>query len=171
MTTATIHIDATPPGPRARADAANIPGWGADLRREDRPAVPRERTPPRLDVPWDQPEAQVPTVEVLHSIERPGLTPVFGTTVPPSGASGMLRRLAFRLSESDVRHWLLLLLADRVNVLEGLVQDLVHGRVPQVLQEMGLNAHWREHRERALRAVAALAGLALALIALVRRLF
>lgn len=83
----------------------------------------------------------------------------------------MLRRLAFRLSESDVRHWLLLLLADRVNVLEGLVHDLVHGRVPQVLHEMGLNAHWREHRERALRAVAALAGLVLALVALARRLF
>ncbi len=83
----------------------------------------------------------------------------------------MLRRLAFRLSESDVRHWLLLLVADRINVLEGLVHDLMHGRVPQVVQEMGLNAHWRQHRERALRAVAVLAGLALALIALVRRLF
>ncbi|WP_200848206.1 TetR family transcriptional regulator, partial [Raoultella sp. 18109] len=56
------------------------------------------------------------------------------------------------------------LLADRVNVLEGLVQDLVHGRVPQVLQEMGLNAHWREHRERALRAVAAHARANVALV-------
>ncbi|MFD1837611.1 hypothetical protein [Paracidovorax cattleyae] len=81
----------------------------------------------------------------------------------------MLRRLAFRASESDVRHWLLLLLADRINVLEGLLEDLSHGRVPQVPHEMGLNAHWREHRERALRAVAAHAGLAL--IALLRRLF
>ncbi len=34
-------------------------------------------------------------VKVLHSLERPGLTPVYGTTVPPSGLSGRLRSLAF----------------------------------------------------------------------------
>lgn len=170
MTTASIYIDSTPPGPRARADKSTILGWGADLSPQDRPAVPRERTPPRLDVPWTEPEAQAVTVEVLHSIERPGLTPVFGTSVPPSGISGMLRRQAFKTSESDIRHWLLLLLADRINVLEGLVSDLMHGRVPQVLDEMGLNAQWRQHRERALRAVAGLAAIVLAIIALLRKL-
>jgi hypothetical protein len=84
-----------------------------------------ERTPPRLEgVHWDRPEQQPRTVEVLHSIERPGITPVFGTSVPPSALSGWIRRLAFRRSESDMRHWMLLLLADRVNVVEGLADDV-----------------------------------------------
>jgi hypothetical protein len=43
--------------------------------------------------------------------------------VPPSGLSGWIRRRAFRRSESDLRHWMLLLMADRVNVVEGLLDD------------------------------------------------
>lgn len=103
----------------------DIEGWGADLDPEDRPAVPKERIPARLDnVHWDYPEQQAVRVEVLHSIERPGITPVFGTACPPSGLSGAIRRRAFRRSESDLRHWLLLLAADRVNVVEGLIDDV-----------------------------------------------
>ena len=102
----------------------DIPGWGADLDPANRPAYPRERTPPRLDnVHWDQPEQQASDVLVLHSIERPGITPVFGTSVPPSGLSGAIRKRAFRRSENDLRHWLMLMFADRVNVVEGLLQD------------------------------------------------
>jgi hypothetical protein len=34
-----------------------IEGWGADRDPANRPAVPKERTPPRLDnVHWDVPE-------------------------------------------------------------------------------------------------------------------
>ena len=102
-----------------------ITGWGADLDPANRPGVPKERTPPRLEgVHWDEPEQQPVRVEVLHSTERPGLTPVFGTAVPPSGLSGVIRRRAFRHSENDLRHWLMLLAADRVNVVEGLLEDL-----------------------------------------------
>jgi hypothetical protein len=105
-------------------DHSHIPDWGVDLDRRKRPAVPMERTPPRLEgVHWDRPAQQPRTVEILHSVERPGITPVFGTSVPPSGLSGWIRRRAFRRSESDLRHWMLLLLADRVNVVEGLVDD------------------------------------------------
>jgi hypothetical protein len=108
-----------------RADPDSIPGWGADLDPADRPAYPKERTPPRLDnVHWTRPEQQQSEVEIFHSTERAGLTPVFGTSVPPSGLSGVLRRRAFRRSENDVRHWMMLLLADRVNVVEGLFEDL-----------------------------------------------
>ena len=63
------------------------------------------------------------TVEILHSMERPGITPVFGTSTPPRGVSGRMRRRAFRRSESDIRHWMMLLAADRVNVVEGLLAD------------------------------------------------
>lgn len=108
-----------------RHDPATIPGWGADLDPGKRPAQPKERRPPRLEhPPRGQPEQQRSEVLVLHSTERPGVTPVFGTSVPPSGLSGVIRRRAFRRSENDVRHWLMLMVADRVNVVEGMVQDL-----------------------------------------------
>ena len=105
-------------------DRDTIPGWGADLDRSQRPAVPKERTPPRLDVPWDTPAQQASGIRILHSIEREGITPVFGTSVPPSGLSGLLRKRAFRRSENDVRHWTMLLLADRVNAVEGVFSDM-----------------------------------------------
>jgi hypothetical protein len=66
--------------------------------------------------------------------------------VPPSGISGAMRRLAFRYSENDLRHWLILLAADRVNVGEGLVSDLAHGHVPNIFREMGGPAEWRYNR-------------------------
>jgi len=137
-------------GPRRprREELAHIQGWGADLDRKDRPGVPMERTPPRF---IHQHEGKLPqqeeNVEVLVSSERFGaITPVFGTAQPPSGISGMLRRLAFRWSENDLRHWLILLAADRVNVVEGIGEDLVHGKVPNVLAEMGIKAEWEHNR-------------------------
>ena len=120
-------------------DRSQIPGWGADLDRSKRPAVPMERTPPRLEnVHWEIPEAQPQTVEVLHSHERPGITPVFGTAVPPSGLSGKIRRAAFRHSEGRLRHWMMLLLADRVNVIEGLFDDARKSKRVHTIAAVGL---------------------------------
>jgi len=108
----------------AREEFSNIEGWGTDLDKRNRPAYPKERMPPRLPgVHWDQPVQQRRAVEVFHSTERPGITPVFGTSVPPAGVSGMIRRRAYKLSENDIRHWLMLLFADRVDVVEGLLTD------------------------------------------------
>ena len=127
-------------------DHANIQGWGADLDRKDRPAVPMERTPPRLPgVHLHQPEQQPQNIEVFVSPERPGITPLFGTSTPPSGLSGRIRRFAYKLTENDIRHWLLLMFADRVNVIEGIGQDLSHGKVPNVLGEMGIKAEWQHN--------------------------
>src|SRR5690606_4357524 len=104
---------------------AHIPGWGSDLPRGNRPAVPMERTPPRLDVPWSDPPPQQPrTAEVLRSVERPEHSRTFGTRLPPKGLSGMIRRAAFRRSENDVRHWFMLVAADRVDVVGGLCEDV-----------------------------------------------
>lgn len=119
-------------------DRSQIPGWGADLDRRNRPAVPMEQSPREDDAHWDVPEAQTPTVEILHSIERPGLTPVFGTACPPSGLSGKLRRIAFRRSENDIRHWMMLLMADRVNVIEGLLDDARRSKKVHTLAAVGL---------------------------------
>ncbi|WP_043695894.1 hypothetical protein [Luteibacter sp. 9133] len=106
-------------------DRSTIPGWGADLDRANRPAVPMERTPPRLEgVHWTTPPAQESAVEILQSTEHFVRPPVFGTTVPPRGISGWIRRRAFRHSENDLRHWLMLLAADRVDAAEGMVADV-----------------------------------------------
>jgi hypothetical protein len=83
-----------------------------------------ERTPPRLDgVHWTEPEPQQTEVEILQSTEHFRRPPVFGTTVPPRGISGWMRRRAFVHSENDLRHWLMLLAADRVDAVEGLAAD------------------------------------------------
>lgn len=119
-------------------DLASIPGWGADLDPADRPAVPMERHPPRLPgLHWDLPAEQLTDVEILHSIERPSITPVYGTSVPPSGLSGWIRRRAFRHSENNLRHWMMLLMADRVNVVEGLLQDARRSRRVQAVAVVG----------------------------------
>lgn len=143
-----LPLRETPP------EYAHIPGWGADLDHANRPGYPMERKPARLEgVHWREPAQQPQTVEVLHSIERPSITPVFGTTLPPSGLSGRLRRLAFSYSESDLRHWLLLLLADRINMVEGLGEDLKSGHIPNVFAEMGGKAEFRYNRAAAVQKV------------------
>ncbi|MCZ2497976.1 hypothetical protein GN316_14515 [Xylophilus sp. Kf1] len=135
---------------------AHIPGWGADLDPADRPAYPKERTPARLPgLHWQEPVQQERSVEVLCSTERDSrITPVFGSTVPPSGLSGVMRRLAFRYSENDLRHWMILLAADRANVVEGVADDLLHGHIPNVLGEMGIGAAWKHDRAGVLRKAA-----------------
>jgi hypothetical protein len=123
-----------------------ISGWGSDLDRKNRPAVPMERTPPRfIHVPEGQPVQQAQTVEVFCSPERPGITPLFGTAQPPKWLSGAIRRLAYKLPENDLRHWLMLIAADRVNMVEGVVEDLVQGHLPNVLGEMGIRAELRHN--------------------------
>lgn len=132
---------------KTAADFAHIKGWGADLDPHNRPAYPMERTPPRLEgLHWHDIPDQPLNVEVLHSIERPGVTPVFGTSTPPSGLSGVIRRLAFRLSENNLGHWFLLMFADRINVVEGIGQDLMKGHVPNVFAEMGWKAELKHNR-------------------------
>jgi hypothetical protein len=145
----------SPSAPRSMPDNANIPGWGADLDHADRPGYPMERTPPRLDnVHWSTLEDQPLKMEVFHSVERPGVTPVFGTSAPPTGLSGRLRGAAYKLSENDIRHWLLLMLADRINVVEGVAGDLSRGHVPNIFTEMGIKSEWQHNRAGLVRKVA-----------------
>lgn len=152
-----------------REQLAHINGWGADLDHKNRPAVPMERTPPRfIPPPVDKLPQQPENVEVLVSTERPGITPIFGTVQPPSGLSGMMRRAAFRWSENDMRHWLLLLAADRVNVVEGVAEDLAKGKVPNVLGEMGIKAEW-QHNKAGLVKKAFIAGAVIGTLAYMMR--
>ena len=114
---------------------------------------------------WERPQQQPTTVEVLHSNERPDVTAVFGTSTPPSGPSGALRRLAFRYSESSYGHWLPLMLADRVSVVEGVVGDLKQGRVPNVVAERGWKAEWHHNRVSLVRRILVGAALGCAAVA------
>ena len=80
---------------------------------------------------------------MLQSIEPPSITPLFGTPNPPSGLSGMVRRMAFKYTENDLRHWMLLLFADRVNMVEGLGEDLRRGKIPNVFAEMEMKSEFK----------------------------
>lgn len=72
---------------------ARIPGWGVDLDAADRPFVPRERFDPSLSgAHWDFPERLPEKWPRERSIEHAFLTPVFGTSTPPRGASGAMRK-------------------------------------------------------------------------------
>src|SRR5947209_1053068 len=92
---------------------------GIDLPREQRPGVPME-TPPRPagHAHWTRPEPMKSEAMVLKRAELDQLTPVYATSVPPRGLSGIIRRAAYRIPDHRVSHWMLLLLADRVDVVE-----------------------------------------------------
>jgi hypothetical protein len=56
------------------------------------------------------------------------LPPVYGTAQPPKRLSGLLRRVAYRTGEHQARHWLLLRIADRLDVIESRVDDVLARR-------------------------------------------
>ena len=115
-------------------------GWGADKDPANRPAVPKEK-PSTVTTPRGvMPERQPVRMKVFKSTEHPDLPPVFGTSCPPRGLSGKLREIAYQWSEGRMSHWLTLMLADRVDVVEGLLDDVAHGKVPNLVRERGTHA-------------------------------
>jgi hypothetical protein len=131
-----------------RTDGTQLPGWGIDADPKNDPTYPmRHRTAEdHAGYTWERPTQQSTDIEVLHSIERPNVSAVFGTASPPSGLSGMIRRFAFKYSENSYLHWLPLIFADRVNVVEGVLDDLAHGYVPNIFAEKGYKAEWKHDR-------------------------
>ena len=126
---------------------ARIPGWGADLDPQDRPSVPRERFDPGASgAHWDFPDRQVEKWPRERSIEHALLTPVFGTSCPPTGLSGVIRKYAYRrYSEARAAHWLLLIAADRVNSLEANLASLVSRRPDNPITETGILSEFTHH--------------------------
>jgi hypothetical protein len=149
--------------------SATIKGWGSDLDPAVRPGVPRDKAPQigveQLYPPIPQ---QVPRVKIHKSTEHGRLTPVFGTSCPPSGLSGRLRDFAYQFSEGRLARWMTLLLADRVNVVEDVLSDLAQGRVPNIPKEMGLASELKYNRAAFTRKVAIAAVGTAALIAVWR---
>ena len=105
---------------------------------------------------------------MLHSNERPNLSATFGTSTPPAGLSGVLRRFAFKYSESSYGHWLPLMLAVKACVVEGYLEDLSSGHVPNVFAEWGWKAEWKHNRTGLVTRVAVGAVLATAAFAYLR---
>jgi hypothetical protein len=133
----------TPPLEEVRA---RIPGWGVDLDYADRPAVPMEDFDPgATNAHWDFPERQPEKWPREMSPEHGTLPPVFGTACPPRGVSGAIRRYAYTLSEGRASHWLLLLAADRVDVLESSVEAALKGHLDNPLSESGVIGEFRRH--------------------------
>ncbi|HEY7875963.1 MAG TPA: hypothetical protein VIG64_12670 [Actinomycetota bacterium] len=119
---------------------ARIPGWGVDLDPKDRPSVPSERFDPEgTGAHWEFPDRQPERWPRERSIEHEFLPPVFGTSCPPKGASGLMRKLAYkRYSEARAAHWLLLLAADRVDAVESHLSSLLTRHPDNPITETGI---------------------------------
>ena len=99
---------------------------GADLPPNERPGVPMEHeTRPLTSTAPEHIEHMRPRRGLTHRMEIGSMTPVFGTAQPLHGVSGVLRRIAYSTHETRARHWMMLLFADRVNVLEHRIAKLV----------------------------------------------
>jgi len=152
-------------------DPSLVTGWGVDADPNNDPTYPMKRhTGMEHDgYSWDRPPQQEAEVEVLHSSERPNLAATFGETIPPAGVSGMIRRAAFTFSENSYGHWLPLMLADRVQMVEGMVTDLATGKIPNLWKELGYNAEWKYNRKGLITKLAIFGGLAVGLGMLLSR--
>ena len=103
--------------------AGAVPDRGIDTEAR-RPGVPMETAPEPVAGSGTAIARQPPE---LCPLTRMGLsvpTPVFGTAQPPRGLSGWLRRAAYRVPEHRPSHWMMLLFADRIDVVEHDVKRL-----------------------------------------------
>jgi hypothetical protein len=86
------------------------------------------------------PQMQPPEGELPIPMELdPGkATPVYGTAEPTEGMPAQVRRLAYGLPQHDPNHWLLLLLADRVESGGNLLREAASlGQQGLVLRHFG----------------------------------
>ena len=150
------------------ANTSAIIGWGVDADPNNDPTYPmRNQLGDRgLTRQWNRPPVQQPHVEILQSIEHVRQPAVVGTSTPPKGLSGMMRRAAFRWSESNWLHWLILMGADRINVVEGVMSDLRHGHIPNIPAEMGIRSELKFNRSGFVRKMLITAVVVVAVIAL-----
>jgi hypothetical protein len=94
--------------------------WGVDRELSRRPGAPLMRPPE----PWPNArrviERMDPTLSAVFKHGRPNREwpPVFGTTCPPKGLSGLIRKWAASFPDHKPQHWLLKLLGDRVDSAE-----------------------------------------------------
>jgi hypothetical protein len=126
---------------------ARIPGWGADLDPNDRPSYPKLQFQEGLSgAHWEFPDRQPEKWPRERSIEHAFVTPVFGTAQPPKGLSGAIRRYSYaKYSEGRAAHWLLLVLADRVDAMEHHLTSLATLRPDNPITETGVRTEFTHH--------------------------
>jgi hypothetical protein len=135
------------PKPRESVEElrARIPGWGVDSDPKDRPSVPKERTDLATGAHWEFPERQEEKWPRERSIEHKFLPPVFGTSTPPRGLSGAIRKYAYKYSEGRAAHWLILILGDRVDAWESHLRSLATLRPDNPITETGVLSEFSRH--------------------------
>ena len=124
---------------------ARIPGWGVDLDPKDRPSVPQLQFQEGLSgAHWgEHPDRQPEKWPRERSIEHARLTPVFGTSAPPKGLSGVIRKFSYaRYSEGRAAHWLLLVLADRVDAWESHLRSFATLRPDNPVTQTGVRSEF-----------------------------
>lgn len=143
----------------------DIPGWGMDADPENEPNYPMKNYTgdDHQRINYERADQQPIDMEVLMSNERPAMTRVYGSSVPPSGLSGMIRRYAFKHSEDRYRHWIPLILADRINSVEGIIADISQGYFPNIAAERGWKVEWKHNPKGMATKVAVAAGMGLLL--------
>jgi hypothetical protein len=112
-----------------------------------RPGVPAERRPaPAGNAHWTVPDRQPDDGRALRDASRP-MTATFGTSLPPRGLSGAIRRAAYRIPDYYARRWFLLVIADRVDTVESAALRAA-ARPTTWLAAAGLLATWAALRPR-----------------------
>jgi hypothetical protein len=126
---------------------ARIPGWGVDLDPADRPSVPKLQFQDDLTgAHWEFPDRQPEKWPRERSIEHKFLTPVFGTAQPLTGLSGAIRGFSYeRYSEGRAAHWLLLVLADRVDAWENHLRSFLTLRPDNPITQTGVLGEFKAH--------------------------
>lgn len=106
-------------GYRSLQPVSRPPHWGVDLDFARRPGVPMESQPMLWPNSRFPPERQRGTSAVpKHGRTNRPMTPVFGTSTPLKGLSGVVRRKAYTLPDHKPAHWMLKLFADRLDSME-----------------------------------------------------
>ncbi len=116
-----------------------------------RPARPPRRPAGGVDpaasgAHWELPEQQPELWPRERSVEHAFLTPVFGTSCPPKGLSGVIRKHAYaRYSEARAAHWLLLIAADRVDAWESHLRSFLTMHPDNPITETGVLSEPARH--------------------------
>ncbi|RKI04761.1 hypothetical protein [Corallococcus sp. AB038B] len=130
----------------AKARAKANPTSAVDQDPANRPGVPMETAPKPLAgarAPIALQHAEVP---VFKHAGRKQMPPVFGTAQPPKGLSGLLRKAAYAKPDHKPGHWMLLLLADRVDVWEHRLRKSLPWAAPSAAVLVAGGLMWRGRR-------------------------
>ncbi|QSQ24302.1 hypothetical protein JY651_04860 [Pyxidicoccus parkwayensis] len=133
--------------------------WGVDLDHARRPGVPSHRTPPQpmANASFPIEPQQGEPASPLHGRTNKQMPPVFGTSTPLRGLSGVIRRLAYSYPDHYPRHWVLKLLGDRVDSWEYHAKKYLPVALPLVGlalfassrgKRRGMPTSWREVETR-----------------------